>query len=33
MSENNVAENKENNTGTILYFNYEKHIEIYTKDI
>lgn len=33
MSKNNVTENKENNTVTILCFNYEKHIEVYTEDI
>ena len=33
MSETNVTENKENNIETILCFNYEKYIKIYTEDI
>ena len=33
MFEINVTENKENNTETILCFNYEKYIEVYTEDI
>lgn len=33
MSELNVTENKEYNTETILCFNYEKHIKVYTEDI
>lgn len=33
MSETNVIKNKEYNTETILCFNYEKYIKVYTEDI